>query len=545
MTAGATSETEVPVLIVGASLVGMTSALLLARHGIPALAVEHHRGTAIHPRAAHATQRTLEILREAGLEERVRARSAEQFPQEGGIVGVHTLAGGLTASYIPDLNAGVRDVSPCERLFLSQTALEPLLRERAEALGARLRFATEVVSLRQDATGVTALLRERDGGAMHEVRASWVIAADGARSRVRQQLGLGTHGRGTFSRSATLYFRADLRPLVAAHNWAVVYVNNERLRGFFRFEKPFLSGFLAVNTTGDPAMPDTDVARDGLDPEQARELVFAALGTRDVAVQIDDVMPWEASALVADRLRAGRIFLAGDAAHAMPPTGGFGGNTGIADAHNLAWKLALVLKGHADPVLLDTYETERLPVADFTVEQAYTRYVLRTDPSLDRGAAAPLVPDLEIELGYRYASSAIAAGPDPAPLHGDPRASRGQPGTRLPHVWLSRGGERVSTLDLPAGAFALLAAPDGTAWADAAGEAARTTAVPISAHRPGTDALGDPTGACVEALGLRPNGCLLVRPDGFVAWRSGDQDEPTGERLAEIVLQLLGRTPDA
>ncbi|RYG85268.1 hypothetical protein EON77_05860, partial [bacterium] len=368
---------DAPVLIVGASLVGLSSALLLARHGIRALAVEHHPGTAIHPRAAHASQRTLEILRSLDLEARVCERSAEQFVQDGGIVGVETLFGGPTAFYIENLNAGVRDVSPSERVFLSQSALEPILRERAVALGAELRFNTDVESLEQDAEGVVATLRDRDTHAVTRVRARYAIAADGARGRVRGQLGVGLTGRPAFSHSATIYFRADLKAVLADRRWAVVYANNDRLRGFFRFEKPFESAFLAVNTLGPPDAPDTDVTR-GLDDARATELVHDALGSDATDVTVEKVMTWDAAAQVAQRFRVGRIFLAGDAAHVMPPTGGFGGNTGLQDAHNLAWKLAMVLKGEAGDALLDSYEAERLPTAAFTVDQAYTRYVLRT-----------------------------------------------------------------------------------------------------------------------------------------------------------------------
>src|SRR6186997_24814 len=136
------ADLEVPVLIVGSSLVGMSTAMLLGHHGIPALAVEHHRGTAIHPRAAQITQRTMEILRSVGIEQIVREKSGEQFVQDGAIMAVDTLNGRELTHFIANLNEGIRDVSPCERVFISQSLLEPLLRERAEAFGADLRFAT-------------------------------------------------------------------------------------------------------------------------------------------------------------------------------------------------------------------------------------------------------------------------------------------------------------------------------------------------------------------------------------------------------------------
>src|SRR5687768_6277624 len=364
------SDVEVPVLIVGGSLVGMTAALLLGHHGVRAMAVEHHRGTAIHPRAAQITQRTMEILRSVGIEQIVRRRSDEQFVQDGAIMAVETLAGKELGYFIANLNEGIRDVSPSERVFISQSLLEPLLKTRAEELGAELRFATELIGFDQDRNGVTAVIRHRDTGRSETVRASYMVAADGARSPTRESLGIPLHGRGVFSKSVTIYFRADVAPLLRGRNLSVIYVNNPTLRGFFRFEKPFERGFLAVNALGDPANPITDVTT-GLTEARCLEWIRVALGSSDIPVTIDNVMTWNAEANHAERYDSGRVFLAGDSAHAMPPNGGFGGNTGVQDAHNLAWKLAMVLRGEAGSELLSTYDAARRPVGAFTTEQAY------------------------------------------------------------------------------------------------------------------------------------------------------------------------------
>src|SRR5688572_14915384 len=184
------ADIEVPVLIVGGSLVGMSTALLLGHHGVRALAVEHHRGTAIHPRAAQITQRTMEILRTVGIEQIVREQSDRQFVQDGAIMAVETLAGRELGYFIANLNEGIRDVSPTERVFISQSLLEPLLKARAEELGATLRFGTDVVTLEPDEQGVNAVIRHRDTGETDRVRASYVVAADGAHSRTRERLGI-------------------------------------------------------------------------------------------------------------------------------------------------------------------------------------------------------------------------------------------------------------------------------------------------------------------------------------------------------------------
>src|SRR5437868_2672467 len=192
------SDIDVPVLIVGGSLVGMSTALLLGHYGIRTVAVEHHRGTAIHPRAAQIGQRTMEIFRSVGVEQIVRRKSDEQFVQDGAIMAVETLAGKELAWFISNLNEGVRDVSPCERVFISQSLLEPLLKARAEELGARLLFGTELVSFEEDADGVTAVIRDRDSAATRTVRASYMVAADGAHSGIRERLGIRMCGRGAF-----------------------------------------------------------------------------------------------------------------------------------------------------------------------------------------------------------------------------------------------------------------------------------------------------------------------------------------------------------
>ena len=513
---------EIPVLIVGGSLVGMSTALLLGHHGVRALAVEHHRGTAIHPRAAQISQRTMEVFRTVGIEQIVRRKSEQQFVQDGAIMAVETLAGKELAWFISNLNEGVRDISPTERVFISQSLLEPLLKAKAEELGAELRFGTDMVSFEQDPAGVTAVIRHRDTGEAETIRAAYMVAADGAHSRVREQLAIGMRGRGAFSNSVTIYFRANVAPLLRERNLSVIYVSNATLRGFLRFEKPFDSGFLAVNALGDPKNPITDVST-GLTEKQCLEWIRVALGDNDIPVTVDNVMPWKAEADVADRFADGRVFLAGDSAHVMPPNGGFGGNTGVQDAHNLAWKLALVLGGFAGEGLLSTYEAERRPVGEFTAEQAYARYVTRTAPYLGTEGIQAVAADLDVEVGYCYGDSTR--------VHENPRESRGRPGTRAPHVWLDESGG-VSTLDRYGRHFAVLAGSAPAGWSEAASGIAQEFRIPVKVHTL------DKTGLC-DAHGVTPSGALLIRPDGFVAWRSeGEVKDPAAALSAAMKAAL-------
>ena len=193
--------------------------------------------------------------------------------------------------------------------------------------------------------------------------------------------------------------------------------------------------------------------------------VREALGAADIPVQIENIQRWSATADTAERFSDGRILLAGDAVHVMPPTGGFGGNTGVQDAYDLAWKLAYVLDGTAGPELLDTYDAERRPVGSFAVEQAYTRYVLRLDPSLGTDNLVPIVDEAAVEIGYRYRSRAIFDEPgDDGAWWENPREPTGRPGMRAPHLTVELDGSEISTLDLFGRGFVLIAGSEGSGW---------------------------------------------------------------------------------
>src|SRR5581483_2753784 len=296
--------------------------------------------------------------------------------------------------------------------------------------GAGVRYSTELVSFEEDADGVTATIRDRESGDERRIRARYLIAADGVRSPIRERLGIRWQGHGSFSRSITIYFKADVNPLVRGRNLSVIYVFHPELQGFFRFSKAGDAGFLVVNTAVKPdGSKDRDLWDDTSD-ERCVEYVRTALGDPELAVEIENVQRWVAQADWAERFRQGRVFLAGDSAHVMPPTGGYGGNTGVHDAHNLAWKLAYVLDGRAGEALLDTYDAERRPISASTVEQAYTRYVLRLDPDLGKENLAPIVGDPQIDLGYRYRSAAVLDADDDDGLYEDPNEPSGRPGTR-------------------------------------------------------------------------------------------------------------------
>jgi 2-polyprenyl-6-methoxyphenol hydroxylase-like FAD-dependent oxidoreductase len=514
------------VVIAGGGLVGMAAAAFLARHGVAALVVERMRGESPLPRAAHFHLRTLELLRAIGVEDDVKRQSELDFVPEGAIVSMDSLAGRKLADIIPSLNVGVDDsLSPCRRLFVTQPGLEAILRRRATDAGSRVMEGTEVGAVEQDDDGVTVVVRDVDSGVEQRLRTRYLVGADGAHSTVREALQIPFDGRGVFSNSLTIYFTADLTAQMLGKPLSVVYVNNPVFGGFFRLAKDCRSGFLVVNTVGDPRTdPDAADAAKDTSTDRMIELVRAGAGIPDLDVRIDGVARWRSSTDTARRYHDGRVVLAGDAAHVMPPNGGFGGNTGVQDAYDLAWKLAFVVQGVAAPELLATYDAERRPVDKFTVEQAYTRYVTRTAPYLTATDLQPFVADLEIELGYIYRSPAIVAEEGDASDsdragHGDPRLNRAVPGSRAPHLWLQRDGRRRSTLDLFGREFVLLAGPDGGPWCDAA-PAAAAPGIRLAAYRVGGEELPVPDDSFAEAYGVSRTGAVLVRPDGFVAWRA-------------------------
>jgi 2-polyprenyl-6-methoxyphenol hydroxylase-like FAD-dependent oxidoreductase len=483
---------ECEVLIVGGSLVGLSAACFLGAQGVSALVVEKHAGTSIHPRAGYFHIGTMEAYRRIGLEAAIRQASREQFGPAGGINAVESLAGRELAMHVADINAGVEAYSPCVRFFMTQQSLEPLLLDRAKELGARLSYRSELVDFTDDGDHVLARVRDLECGRVHQVRAKYMIAADGNRSPVRAKLGIAMEGPGWLSDSLTIYFKADCRPWLEGRQMGVIYVINPDQRGFFRFEAGGTRGFLAVNTLGDLSLPDAKSVAGDLSPERCIALVRSAVGVPDLDVEIEDIAPWKAEAVCAKAFRQGRVFIAGDAAHVVPPTGGFGGNTGVQDAANLAWKLAMVVKGEADEALLDSYEAERLPVARLTVDQAYARYIRRVVPEEIHASTPEMRDELTMEIGQFYRSNAVVDGrreDEPACMH--PDATRGRAGARVPHVWLPDGR---STLDVAAKESTWLLGPD----------APSKDGVRLSAD-------------AAEQCGLGRTGAMLVRPDGFVA----------------------------
>ena len=512
----ATNAQSVPVLIVGGGSVGLTASILLARHGVRSLVAERHPGTSILPRAFGANVRTMEIFRVMGLEEAIQAVEVD-VSGRALLLAMQTLDGPVLES-VPFQTSGDPDdpawPSPTRVSFIAQDVLDPILvRALSHAELAELRFGTEVSGLRSDPAGVTAELTDRRDGTRHVVKADYLIAANGANSSIREALGIGMTGH-DISTEINVLFEADLSRALGAKRAILYRLRNQWLPhdGLFRNIDGGRRWTMFTRDTG------------GTRPAHIAEIIRGCADDPDLEVEIVASGAWRKAALLAARFRTGRVFLAGDAAHWLTPAGGLGMNTGIQGAHNLAWKLAAVLHCWAGPDLLDTYDAEWRPAASHAVELSQ-----RIETTGHR-AASKMLGQM---LGTAYQQGAFARDGTCPPDVADPVADyvpTARPGHRAPHYLLSSGGCRRSTIDLFDLKF--IALSPNKRWCDAARATGAALGIPLSAH-----VIAD--SAWAAQYGVGPDGAVLVRPDGYVAWRRAEAcDDMHGEfhRAVDTVL---------
>ncbi len=450
------ARTHIPVLIVGAGGAGLSLLLLLHQLGIASVLVERRPDVSWYPRARNLNFRTLEVFRGLGLEAQVIATGA-QFSRtlRKETLASHEQEGFPSLEQFLHIADHLEIVTPEPPFwYCPQSRLEPLLLTEAKRRGCDVRYNTELVSFTQDSEGVSATITDRATGTTCVLQAAYLLAADGAHSHVRKALGVKAEGLGVLDEHYIfVYFRAPWGELIRGYENDAILIDRPGVRGFFLITDAD-RGMFAIQE---------EAAKD-YTAERCKDLILDGMGKPDLPVEIVDVAHWQPGQLVAEHFGQGRVFLVGDAAHTMPPKLGLGANTAIQSAQNLAWKLAAVLKGHASQDLLSTYEAERHPVARLAAEQSLVGPAasLLTKGSDDK--LLPLekrVPFFSLVAGYRYRSQAILSDDAPLLHAGEgrlqnaeiellerPEALTGQPGTRVPHLWLERGGQRISTLDL-------------------------------------------------------------------------------------------------
>ncbi|MFF0862582.1 FAD-dependent monooxygenase [Nonomuraea sp. NPDC003560] len=521
-------QERVPVLVVGGGYAGLSAAALLAWREVPVILVERHPSTSIQPKAFGMGPRAVELLRPLPGIEQTFADIWIGIGDSMRIAIAKTLADPDPEMIFEDTGEfdALADLTPVPRVGAPQSEVERVLRAYADELGADLRFSTELISLDQDDDGVTAVIRAADGEES-VVRADYVVAADGHRSPLRERLAVPTSGRGDLVQMRSIMFDADLTGLVNEREVIVWYLHNDAFTGVIVTGTGVGAHVLGINQN-----PSPDGGAEALTEERCVELIRAGTGIPDLDVQVLDTATFSLAHVVADTFRAGRVFFAGDAAHTMPPTGGQGGSTALQDGCDIAWRLWLVLSGQAGPGFLDTYDAERRPIGALTADAQLANLSVRMPVDERSDYPEPLEDFLQAMLGYRYHSAAVLEEPgDDGSLLEDPRFPSGRPGSRAPHVVLDWEGQRISTIDLFGSGFVLLADKcGGQVWMDAGRVVKERLGVQLTRILV-DDELVDVEGRWRERYGVREGGAVLVRPDGYVAWRA---PRPTSDPLSTL-----------
>lgn len=582
---------ETDVLVVGAGPAGASAALLLATYGVDVVMITRYGKVADTPRAHYTNQRTVEIFRDLGIEDAVikdsvSAEAASHVTLATSLAGDEL--GRIPVKYFePRRASDYFTASPCLMTEAPQDILEPILVEEGQLRGAKVRFDTEYVGHEQHEEGVVVRLHDRLTGTDHDVRARYLVGADGARSKVAADLDLPFEGPGPLAGSLDILIEADLSRWTA-HRPSILYamlqpgIEGKGLNvRALRMIKPWSEWILMWGYDLNEGPPD-------LTEEFVREVAVQLVGSEDFEMRIKSISPWTVNHRHATTLAKGRVFCVGDAVHQHPPTGGLGSNTSIQDSYNLAWKLAHVLRGTASSTLLESYDAERAPIARQVVERAnksaadnmaLIRAFDLTDTSDPAAVAEHLAARKEpgprgerirralheamtiksfeflghgVEFNQRYSSCAIVPdGSPPEEFKRDPEMyaqHTTRPGAKLPHAWVTHREQKVSTLDLGGrGEFSIYTGIGGAEWLKAAESLSakrRVTLRPVVIG-PGQE-YEDPFFTWTEIKEISESGVLLIRPDLYVAYRHAaapSSAEEAHRLLAAALDSVLGQQP--
>ena len=577
------------VLVIGTGPAGSGTAALLSSYGIANVMVNRYRWLSPTPRAHITNQRTMEVLRDLG---RDIEDEAYLFATPQQLMGENIFCESIAGEEIGRMNSwGTHPMSKAEHLLssptlmndLPQTYMEPLLFKTACSRGTQARMSTEYLHHVQDADGVTTTCRDRLTGNDVTIRSKFLVGADGGNSLVAEHAGLPFEGKMGVGGSMNILFRADLAKYVA-HRPSVLYwvmqpgadVGGIGM-GLVRMVRPWNEWLIVWGYDISQPAPNVDAA---LATQVARQLV----GDPTLEIELISASTWTVNNMYATHMQNDRVFIMGDAAHRHPPSNGLGSNTSIQDGFNLAWKLAAVIKGQAGPRLLESYSAERTPIAKQIVTRANKSIgefgpifhalgmtggtdIEKIKANMDGRCDATAQGEAQraalreaiaykkyefdahgVEMNQRYSSDAVITDgqmePDfdmDAELHYQPTT---WPGARLPHVWLfDEAGGKHSSLDLCGhGKFTLFTGISGHAWADAAQIIGPEFGLDLAARIIGPRRKYlDHTGDWARAREVSDAGCVLVRPDHHVAWRSEGLAENPTATLRRVLKKILAR----
>ena len=577
------------VLIIGTGPAGSATAALLSSYGVENMAINRYRWLANTPRAHITNQRTMEVLRDLGREVE---EEAYMFASGQELMGENVFCESLAGEEIGRMKSwGTHPLSKAEHLLssptfmndLPQTYMEPLLYKTACKRGTQGRMSTEYLRHEQDAEGVTTTCLDRLSGKEFTVRSKYLVGADGGNSLVAQNEGLEISGQMGVGGSMNILFRADLSKYVAHRPSVLYWVMQPGANvggigmGLVRMVRPWNEWLIVWGYDINEPAPVVD---EKMATDVARQLV----GDPELEIDLISANTWTVNNAYAEKMSSGRVFIMGDAAHRHPPSNGLGSNTSIQDAFNLAWKLAHVVKGQAGERLLDSYTTERAPVAKQIVTRANQSIgefgpifealgmtggsdieTIKANMDARCGSDAEAEAQREalrqaiafkkyefdahgVEMNQRYKSDAVVTDDQMEPefaldadLHYQPTT---WPGARLPHAWLfDADGNRYSTLDLAGhGVFTLFTGLGGEAWVDAARTVAEEFGITIEAHVIGPrQTYIDHTGDWARARECADAGCIVTRPDQHVCWRNDGVAADAEGELRRVFTRILAK----